>query len=1659
METRSSSATATTTNLRRSTRETKGKKKPDLATTSTTPPQRSTRATRDSPVSSTKKPQGDSSPSMRKSSRVKATSVSPPSASKQDSNASMSTDNTATKRKNDRQKDNHIDPQSAGSMSKKQKRLNTKSYIALFKAKQEQAKSPPVLASPHRGDEENASKVQVEDNGADLVYIQSDAQQVNQEPASVVANKVVEGHSSDLHETCEAISEKDELKNGCPQSEVISESHMPVEICSLNKEAEGIPMMEAGEQTDGHSNQKSLPELQNGPCSIAHGKEASKHIEGGDLIGIQGACTSTHIEAVQCDETDRNDQMCAGCKSTSISDILKWKQEWAEPHRLLKKRTLMPPKEAEVFFNSLGDKIAFCNAEWLVKWKDLGYEHATWELETSSFLCTSEAEELKRSYTSRHEAARRAPACRKLDKDKEGIFQKLQRLPDGCPHGLDDDHLSSINQLREFWHNSRGAIYVDDQERVIKTILFVMSILPDVCRPLLIVSTSASLSVWEAKFNRLAASVNVVVYNGERGVRKSIQDLEFYDNGSMMLQVLLSHPDAILEDIEAMERISWEAVLVDDCQSSRVSKCLGQLKRLPTNFRMVLLSSPIKENISEYLNLLSFLNPEGNDILSVSNGDSGDTAGTLAALKAKLACYIAFERKADSSIFSEYWVPVHLSQVQLEMYCYTLLSNSPALRSHSKTDNVGALRNILVSLRKCSDHPYLVDQSLQSSLTKGHPLTDILDIGVHSSGKLLLLDKMLQELRTEGLRVLILCQSAGGSGNPMGDILDDFVRQRFGYESYERVERGLLVQKKQMAMSMFNDKKKGRFIFLMDSRACVPSIKLSSVDAVIIYSSDWNPVNDLRALQRISIQSNSEHVPIFRLYSSCTVEEKALILAKHDQILDTNIQNITPSLSHCLLSWGASFLFNRLDKFQNHNYSSKGSDGDKLFMDNALSEFSTKLPTKVEVNTKRDTAVISQAHLCGSFYSRDIVVVIGEREGISSPDGDLPKFWAYWSDLLHGRSPQWQHISEPAQRSRRKIQNLEEPSVDIEGQSKVPAEETDEARMKRRKIGEIMDSPPKVPTDENKDALSPQNNTPSHQISVDDTWQELGITTAKIVNYFVLERLRRTQDLLTQVGSVCVKSLCEDLLEYILKNHQVSQEPKGILHAFNIALCWRAASLLKHKVNRSESLALAVQHLSYECSERLVLFVYEKLRILKKKFARRAGETRKQTLSTSASNLSPHEPETSTKLRNDESSVLSKAGSADGGFENGSHQEAPADFWAKEIVSREKELQCDTETHRGKHLSKDELLSRIMDKRINLVNKVFSLREKSIHDKHSKEVSLLDTHRQREVTKLRGACTLVVKHLRKSHIDQEDMVGKINLIIEWFTMLLYAFLEHMRCQRKKLDTLQSAAWTKESQLKEQFLQEAKSGKLDHAFDQHIPLPDSDFTVEEFSHFREEFGSCHVHEASLTPESLDDNSAMEITLVRSVNASEVSATEEVRNEPAEVLIQRSPSEIVSLTMNKTYHNFSNGIHSQGDAPMTVQHSVINNPSIDNSAANQVLHQILSQSAQLFPVASMMFNHPPIDDEPLKNEMHKLRLHMDTMNKMHELKKSQLRMECNREIEKIKQKYDLLIEEHDSTHIQQKKTLDDIYEKVLRNQSLAEDFRAKFISPSATQVFGT
>uniref|UniRef100_A0ACD5Z8I4 Uncharacterized protein n=1 Tax=Avena sativa TaxID=4498 RepID=A0ACD5Z8I4_AVESA len=1167
-----------------------------------------------------------------------------------------------------------------------------------------------------------------------------------------------------------------------------------------------------------------------------------------------------------------------------------WKEEWTKPHRLLRKRLLIPPKLAGDFFSSSDIKYSYCTLEWLVKWRGLGYDHATWELETLPCLHTPEADQLKNNYENCREAAKQSSIPTKA-KVKQSSFQKLQKLPDGCHPNFDNDHLFSINSLREFWYDSRGAVLVDDKEFVIKTVLFTMSVLPDVSQPILIVTTPASLSLWEVQFNTLAPFINVVVYDGGKDKLKLIQDLEFYESGSCIkLQVLLSHADAILEDLEPIARINWEAVIVDYFQKSTL-QYLDQLKQLSTDFRMLLVSSPIQDNLPEYVKILGFLNPGVQE-----NGNCVGNAEALVMSKVNFKRHIAYERQADSSKILEHWVPAYISQLQLETYCSILLSNSSVLQLKMKSDN--SLTDIITSLSKCCDHPYLVDEFLQNSPVDNHNHAETIDTKVQACGKLLLLQKILKEISNKRLRVIILFHSGVAGGNSMGDILEGVVRDRFGPASYERVDNGAPFPRKHAAVSMFNDKTKGRFVFLIESRACRSSIELSSVNAIIIYNSDRNPLNDLEALQKIKIESQIKYPSIFRLYTPFTMEEKQLVLAKQGVLIDS-YKDMPHSLGHSLISWGASFLFTRLDELQHGNYASKSFEGDANFMDKVFLEFLQKLARNVE-----DTEItISKANMSGEFYSRSITL-IGENVVMPALDGDPSIFWL---NLLDGKSPCWSNISKPPQSSHSMLQNIEEPT-------KVPAEEADEARRKRRKVDQITVPSSKHSSDNSHDDMLPKDCTalspPLQQL--DDTEQRKGmkkLTTPKNLHVQLKKELSKLIKVLQLPDNARIKA--EQFFEYYLNNHLVLPEPVDILNAFNIALCWRAASLLNYKIDRRESVALAEKSFNCEYNEAIAGFIYKKLRNLKENPPNRAGETsiKGQPVSVEDTQLSLQG--TSTILENGHM-FQNKELDLHGNFTNGAPQEVSS--VAEQMISEGWEPV--QETRKECHVPNDEPPNMIVDKSIDLVDNVFSLRKNNILWKQQLEISGLVTYRQNNVIRLKEVCSLVLEHIRRSHIDEMSRSEKINLTTQWFTMLMYAFLEHMKLQHDKLEGLQSDTWSSEQQLKEKFHQVAKSGQLDLEFDRCIDLPESNFVMEEFIHLNEQNDEHRIAESSVSDcqQSSNDTLSMEITLVRNEVLSEPTSSQAMENERVETSVGSGGgpvSEAVDFPEN-SIHCSSDGI---------------------------------------------------------------------------------------------------------------------------------------------------
>jgi hypothetical protein len=190
-------------------------------------------------------------------------------------------------------------------------------------------------------------------------------------------------------------------------------------------------------------------------------------------------------------------------------------------------------------------------------------------------------------------------------------------------------------------------------------------------------------------------------------------------------------------------------------------------------------------------------------------------------------------------------------------------------------------------------------------------------------------------------KLLLNLQPIGVSGKTsIVDILDDFLRQRFGEDSYERIDNCLTASKKQSVAKTFNDKNNERFFFLMETSPCHPSIKLSSVDTTIIFDSDWNPMNDIRSIQKLTLDSQFELIKTFRLYSPFTVEEKALILSRQGKTQDINCPSSSRGLSHTLLMWGASHLFDELRVFLNGETSTSSL---KPLLEETVSQFSSCL--------------------------------------------------------------------------------------------------------------------------------------------------------------------------------------------------------------------------------------------------------------------------------------------------------------------------------------------------------------------------------------------------------------------------------------------------------------------------------------------------------------------------------------------------------------------------------------------------------------------------------------------------------------------------------------------------------------------------------------------
>lgn len=151
---------------------------------------------------------------------------------------------------------------------------------------------------------------------------------------------------------------------------------------------------------------------------------------------------------------------------------------------------------------------------------------------------------------------------------------------------------------------------------------------------------------------------------------------------------------------------------------------------------------------------------------------------------------------------------------------------------------------------------------------------------ITSSGKLLLLERLVPRLFQLNHKILIFSQ--------FKTTLDILLAWASEYHNWPccRIDGSISQTDRQEQIRLFNDPDSDFRLFLLSTRAGGQGINLTSADTVILFDSDWNPQQDLQAMDRAHRIGQKRPVIVYRLATRGTVEEVLLKKAESKRKLE-----------------------------------------------------------------------------------------------------------------------------------------------------------------------------------------------------------------------------------------------------------------------------------------------------------------------------------------------------------------------------------------------------------------------------------------------------------------------------------------------------------------------------------------------------------------------------------------------------------------------------------------------------------------------------------------------------------------------------------------------------------------------------------------------------
>lgn len=464
----------------------------------------------------------------------------------------------------------------------------------------------------------------------------------------------------------------------------------------------------------------------------------------------------------------------------------------------------------------------------------------------------------------------------------ETVFRESPAFIQGT---MRDYQVAGLNWLISLHENGISGILADEMGlgKTLQTISFLgyLRHIMGTTGPHLIMVPKSTLDNWKREFAKWTPEVNVLVLQGAKEERQKLIQERLKDES---FDVCITSYEMILREKSHLKQFAWEYIIIDEAHRIKNEESsLAQVIRLfNSRNRLLITGTPLQNNLHELWALLNFLLPDvfgdADAFDQWFSGQDRDQDTVVQQLHRVLRPFLLRRVKADveKSLLPKKEVNLYvgMSDMQVKWYQKILEKDIDAVNgAGGKKESKTRLLNIVMQLRKCCNHPYLFEGA-----EPGPPYTTDEHL-VYNAGKMLVLDKLLRRLQTQGSRVLIFSQMSR-----LLDILEDYCV--FRQYKYCRIDGSTAHEDRIAAIDDYNKPGSEKFVFLLTTRAGGLGINLTSADIVVLYDSDWNPQADLQAMDRAHRIGQTKQVVVYRFVTDNAIEEKVLERAAQKLRLD-----------------------------------------------------------------------------------------------------------------------------------------------------------------------------------------------------------------------------------------------------------------------------------------------------------------------------------------------------------------------------------------------------------------------------------------------------------------------------------------------------------------------------------------------------------------------------------------------------------------------------------------------------------------------------------------------------------------------------------------------------------------------------------------------------